>query len=489
MVAHAQVIDAGVLRRGDERPARLDATRLSGLGREAAHPERLHRATLAGPGPGGNRVSRSVSESMGSPVPALLSAALARLDPEGVAHEAAALVRMPSVTGDERAVLERLAGRAVALGLQADLHRHDLGPLRAHPGHPGEEGPRSELWGLAVTLPGTPGAPRLAVDGHVDVVPPGTAPWRHGPWSGAIADGHVHGRGAVDMKGAVAAALHALAAVGAANGGRAPGGDVVLLAVGSEEDGGLGTLAALERDDAFAACLIPEPTGFDVVCAQAGALTFEGTVRGRAAHAAHRLEGVSAIDRYLAVHAALAEHERSLNADVEHPLMRVLELPYPLVVGRLEAGEWPSTVPDRLVFLGRAPVRVGEDVEAARRGVERAVATAVARADDGPPAELRWTGGQFAPGATDENASFTRVVRAAVSAELGRAARPAGVPWGADMRLWCSRGIPCVMCGTPGIETAHAVDERVAVEDLHRLARVIVRVIAGFSDPSPLRTA
>ena len=48
--------------------------------------------------------------------------------------------------------------------------------------------------------------------------------------------------------------------------------------------------------------------------------------------------------------------------------MRALELPYPLLVGRLEAGEWSSSVPDRLRFEGRAPVRVGEDVAAARAG-------------------------------------------------------------------------------------------------------------------------
>ena len=83
------------------------------------------------------------------------------------------------------------------------------------------------------------------------------------------------------------------------------------------------------------------------------------------------------------MHQALAEHERALNADVEHPLMRALELPYPLLVGRLEAGEWSSSVPDRLRFEGRAPVRVGEDVAAARAGVEAAVA---ARLPAGAPA-------------------------------------------------------------------------------------------------------
>jgi acetylornithine deacetylase len=406
------------------------------------------------------------------------------IDPRALARDAAALVAVPSVTGDERAAFERLAELAAGLGLHVDLHEHDLAALRAHPDHPGEEAPRDELWGLTVTAPARRTSVasesccdatdvrvrRLAICGHVDVVPPGSAPWRHGPWSGALEDGWLHGRGSVDMKGAVVAALHALAALDG------DGPEVVLVAVASEEDGGLGAFAALERDARFDACLIPEATGFDVVCAQAGAVTFEGIVPGVAAHAAHRLEGVSAIDRYLPVHGALAEHERALNEGVEHPLMRALELPYPLLVGRVEAGEWSSSVPDRLRFEGRAPVRLGEDVAAARAAVEAVVAHAC------PQATLRWPGGQFASGQTDAAHPFVELVRSTFAAELGREVALAGVPWGADMRLWTARGIPTVMAGTAGIERAHAVEERVRVDDLATLARAIVRVA---TEPAP----
>ena len=247
-------------------------------------------------------------------------------------QDAAALVQVPSVTGDERAAMERLAEIAAGLGLEAELREHDLGALRANPAHPGEEAPRDELVGLTVTRRGPPGAPRLCLNGHLDVVAPGTEEWRLGPWSGAVEDGFLHGRGSVDMKGAVVAALHALAEV------EEPGCEVVLLAVGSEEDGGLGTFAALEADARFDACLVPEPTGFDVVCAQAGALTFSGEVRGRGAHAALRLEGASAIDAYVEVHAALAEHERRLNADVAHPLLRGARAAVPGVGGPADGG-------------------------------------------------------------------------------------------------------------------------------------------------------
>jgi acetylornithine deacetylase len=390
------------------------------------------------------------------------------IDPQALPRDAAALVAVPSATGDERGALERLGELAEALGLEAELHEHDLSALRAHADYPGEEAPRDSLWGLTVTVAGR-GAGRLALCGHVDVVPEGTVPWRHA--HGTEDDGWLYGRGSVDMKGAVVAALHALAAVAGDGGASA---EVVLVAVGSEEDGGLGAFAALERDAAFDACLIPEPTGFDVVCAQAGALTFEGVVPGVAAHAAHRLEGVSAIDRYVPVHLALAEHERALNADVEHPLMRALELPYPLLVGRVEAGEWSSSVPDRLRFVGRAPVRVGEEAASARAAVEAVVTAAC------PEVRLTWPGGQFASGETDSAHPFVALVRGALAAELGREAATVGVPWGADMRLWTARGIPTVMAGTPGIETAHGVDERVRVDDLATLARVIERVAKGF---------
>jgi acetylornithine deacetylase len=400
-------------------------------------------------------------------------AALAALDAVALARDAADLIRVPSVTGDERAALELLAERAERAGLEVDLHRHDLAALRADPGHPGEEAARHELWGLAVTLPGA--GWRVCLNGHVDVVGPGTEPWSRDPWSGEVTGGRLHGRGAVDMKGAVVAAMHALAALRAAG---APAPEVVLQAVGSEEDGGLGTFAALTRDAAFDAALLPEPTGLRVVCAQAGALTFRGVVRGRSAHAAERLAGCSAIDRYVRVHAALAAHEAAVNADVSHPLMRALALPYRLVVGRVAGGTWSSQVPDRVEFEGRLGVPVGADLSEARAALQAVVDRAL---DDGePPCRLAWEGGAFAPGSVAVDHPWVGVVRGALRDELGREPALAGVPWGADMRLFTARGIPAVMVGTTGISRAHAVDEWVALDELRVVARTMIRAVLRY---------
>jgi acetylornithine deacetylase len=405
------------------------------------------------------------------------AAALASLDTHALARDAAAVVRIPSVTGDEQPALAALAELAAEQGLEPDLHRHDLQALRTHPGHPGEEAPREELWGLTAALAG--GAPgRICINGHVDVVGPGTAAWRLGPWSGALEDGRLHGRGAVDMKGAVVAAVHALGAVRAAAAPAAP--SVVLQCVASEEDGGLGTFAALERDAAFDAAVIPEPTAFDVVCAQAGALTFRCVIPGRSAHAAVRLEGCSAIDRFVRVHGALAELEARLNARVEHPLMAELDLPYPLLVGQVSGGTWSSQVPDRVELEGRVGVPVGADAAAVRAALEAAVREAT---DDGEAAaEVYWTGGAFLPGETALDHPWVGAVSGAVAEERGHRPRLAGSPYGADMRQFTARGIPCVMMGPGGVERAHAVDEWVAVDDLVTLARSLVRLIlrAGF---------
>ncbi len=343
-----------------------------------------------------------------------MTSAVRFVDAVALARDAARLVRVPSLTGDERAAAEEVVAIARVYGLEADLVEHDLGALRAADGYPGEEAPRSELVGAVVTLRGTaPRAPRLCLNGHVDVVHPGTERWRRDPWSGAVAGGKLHGRGSADMKGGVIAALHALVAL-RRSGVRLPG-DVVLQAVSSEEDGGLGSFAALERDDRFAACLIPEPTELEIVCAHAGALTFTGTVRGTAAHAALRLEGVSAIDRYLPVHAALHDHERAVNATARHPLLA-----------------------------------------------------------DHPR-------GQFAPGETPLHDPWVGLVRDAAAAELGARPPLVAVTYGADMRLFCARGIPCVLLGPRGLRLAHAVDEHVAVADLASIARIIVRSAIAFA--------
>jgi acetylornithine deacetylase len=411
----------------------------------------------------------------------LEKAVIAALDGEEIAADLGRLIAAASPTGLERPAMEALAAIAADRGLPASIVEHDLLRIRAASGYPGEEAPRDELIGLEVRLAGR-GSHRLCLNGHLDVVGPGHEPWRHQPYLADREGDRLYGRGSVDMKGGVVAALHAMAAVASASQAVGwAGPEVILQAVASEEDGGLGTFAALERDACFDACLIPEPSSFDVVVAHGGSLTFTGTIRGVSTHAATRLSGVSAIDRYLPVHQALAEHERHINTRVTHELMARLELPYPVLVGRLSAGEWSSQVPDELEFEVRLGVPVGVEPAAARRELEGVIAAA----DDGqgPPIEINWSGGQFEPAQTSSDHPFVDLVHQAAREQCSPSAELCGVPYGADMRHFCAHGIPCVMLGPPGLERAHAVDEWVSISDLTRLARAIALVILRFGGP------
>ena len=87
-------------------------------------------------------------------------------------------------------------------------------------------------------------------------------------------------------------------------------------------------------------------------------------------------------------------HARSADG----PAFTVEPLPYPLLVGQLQAGRWSSQVPEELRFEGRLGVPVGESLDEARAGLEHA--NEQATDDLGPPVEIAWTGGQFASGET-----------------------------------------------------------------------------------------
>jgi acetylornithine deacetylase len=151
--------------------------------------------------------------------------------------------------------------------------------------------------------------------------------------------------------------------------------------------------------------------------------------------------------------------------------MAALELPYPVLVGQVHAGDWSSSVPDRLEFEGRVGVPVGAKTAEIRERVEGLV--------DGV-AELTWTGGQFAPAATALEHPLVGLVAGAIEAETGAPTRLAGLPAGTDMRQFTARGIPSVLAGAGDLRLAHAVDERVPVDEVATVARALARVIRSF---------
>lgn len=392
-----------------------------------------------------------------------------------VADDLARLVAIPSVTGDERAVQDEVAGMLSEAGLDVQRNEPDLEGLAADPEFPGWEVPRSDLPVVVGRLStGRPG-PTLMLLGHCDVVPAGDpAAWTTPAFDPSVREGILYGRGACDMKGGLVAAIEAVRRLVRISDDLV--GEVLMVSVPAEEDGGAGTFAAIREGYAADMAVIAEPTEMQVVVAHAGAITFRLTVPGKAAHASRRLEGVSAFDNLAYLIEALEEDERHRNEAETNPLMRELGLPYPTIVGKVSGGNWPSTVMDEIVADGRYGVRLGQDGVGAAEDLRRAVTAAWESHEflSQFPVGVEVWGGRFDSAQVPIDHPLPLGVANAAERVTGRRPALVGVPYGADMRLLVNQGgIPTVMYGPGDVRVAHAADEHVSIADVATCADVL----------------
>jgi len=408
-------------------------------------------------------------------------AAAAAVDPELVTADLAALVRMPSVTGDETTIQAVLADWLEALGLTVEIFHPEPAAVREDPDWPGEEVERTAL-PVVIGRAGRPGSFRLVLSGHVDVVPAGDpATWTGDAFSGEIRDGNLHGRGACDMKGGIVAILGAVRALGVTGALDTLRGELIVALVPSEEDGGQGTLAAIRAGVTGDLCIIPEPSSLDVVVAHAGAITFRLAVPGKAAHASRRTEGVSALDKLQVLVRALEVDEKRRNDDETEPLMTALGLPYPTIIGKVSGGAWASSVMDRVVAEGRYGVRLSQTPEAAADELRACIRAACA---DDPflaanPATVEITGARFGSARLAADHALPAGLIATARAVTGRRPKALGVPYGADMRLFLNVGdTPCVIFGPGDVRLAHGADESVPLAEVEACARVLAAWVA-----------
>ncbi|OLE05618.1 MAG: hypothetical protein AUG82_04360 [Ktedonobacter sp. 13_1_20CM_4_53_11] len=421
------------------------------------------------------------------PLSSIEHKALASLDEQGLIKALRDLVRIPSATGQEAAAQNWLAQQMRHFGLDVDLWDIDVAELQRHPQFPGMEVDRSKdrAVGLVATWRREAGAAsgrRLVFNGHIDVVPEGDrASWQYEPWGADLVDGRIYGRGACDMKGGLMAALFAIKAIKDSS---VPiDGSLMVQSVIGEEDGGIGTFASLLRGHRGNAAIVCEPTRLNLIPAQAGALTFTVRVPGKSAHACVRLEGVSAIEKYLDIHRTLIQLERERNSEVEHPLLGKLPLPYPLSIGRVQAGNWSSSVPEELIFEGRIGVAMGEASDAVRRQFER---TLLNLAEEDPwlrdhPQEIKWSGGQFESGEIPLHHPLVKLCQQCMVDLTSHEPVLQGAPYGSDLRLLVNfGGIPAVLFGPGDVRVAHMPDEHTESSQVILAARAYILAALRF---------
>jgi acetylornithine deacetylase/succinyl-diaminopimelate desuccinylase-like protein len=229
------------------------------------------------------------------------------------------LIRFNTVNppGNERAAIDYLDGYLAAAGLQTEQ-------LAANPERPN----------LVATLTGQAEGPTMVYLGHVDTVLANAEDWQQDPWSGALSDGFLWGRGAIDMKSQVAAEAVAIATL-ARSGWRPARGTIKLISVSDEETGGNeGARWLTEKHPEKVRCdlLFNEGAGsafeldgrrrYGVCCGEKGIFRFKLTAHGRAGHASMPGLGDNALLKLVPVLERLREVQASFDP-TEAPLALV----------------------------------------------------------------------------------------------------------------------------------------------------------------------
>ncbi|HET9816965.1 MAG TPA: succinyl-diaminopimelate desuccinylase, partial [Xanthobacteraceae bacterium] len=320
-------------------------------------------------------------------------------------------------------------------------------------------------------------APHFMFAGHTDVVPPGeAATWTHPPFAGEIADGTLYGRGAVDMKGAIACALAATLDHLAAHGGK-PKGSISFLFTGDEESIAVnGTVKLIKwaaaRGETFDHCILGEPSnavtiGDTIKVGRRGSLNGTLVVTGKQGHVAYPERAENPVRGLIALMSALMASpldHGSAQFDASNLEFTSIDIGNPVV--NLIPGE----------ARARFNIRFND-----RHNQTSLKALIEKRAADAAAGRIRWHI-EWEPSNADsfviKPGPFLDLVCAAIKDVTGKQPKLSTSGGTSDARF-IKNYCPVLEFGLVG-QSMHQVDERTTVADLATLTAVYRRVLERY---------
>ena len=377
------------------------------------------------------------------------------IDTDALTATLARMVQIDSINpffndgkGDERAMAAFVSEELRRLGMRVETYEPQPGRVS-----------------VVGTLPGSGGGRSLMLYGHMDTVGVGGMAE---PFSGAVREGRMYGRGTYDMKGGLAACLAAAKAV--VESGTRLSGDLLVCGVADEEVASLGMFDVLKHVKPDAA-VVTEATELDVCLAHKGFCWIEVETVGRAAHGSRVDEGIDANLRMGRFLSRLEELERELRRRPAHPLVG----PPSLHAGVLRGGSAPSIYAASCHLEVEWRMVPGE-TEAGCVAELQVIADRLAAEDTTFQARVRplLTRGAFE---VAQEASVVQAVTAAAADVRGQ--RPAflGHSFWMDAAILAAAGVETVVIGPSGAG-AHADVEWVDLGSVHRLAAILARTAA-----------
>jgi succinyl-diaminopimelate desuccinylase len=376
------------------------------------------------------------------------------------------LVSIPTVNppGTDYEKCARLISRKLkAANIESKLVEVSQGELKAS----GVDLPRVSVLG---NLKGTIRKPVLHINGHFDVVPPGSG-WTCDPFGGEIRDGNLYGRGSSDMKGSLAAAIMTLVVI--ARTGIQLKGDVTLSATPDEETGGeLGAGYLLKnglvRGDG---CVVAEGAGVnEVSMGHKGVLWMEVRTHGRATHASRPHLGVNAVTKMANVIIGLNELSQKLEKKRTESSKLFMDTPCPslMVGGTIRGGIKTNIVPDSCVLTLDRRLLLEENTKEAEDEVLSSLAKL--RSED---AELDVQANsllRIEPMRCDPNAEILQTLVRSVTKTSGVPPRIIATDGFTDAHYFATQ-MPTVMHGAGLREQGHTKNEYVVIDHVIRTCK------------------
>ncbi len=350
---------------------------------------------------------------------------------------------------------------------------------------------------LLVQLLGHPtveqGGQLLLWDVHQDTVP--VDGMTVDPFGGELRGGRVYGRGACDVKGAMAAMVSAIAR--AANEVRPRNSPTIVVAFTVNEECGFtgvegccdlissdsranaapivgGTISAEEMFPRLPdAAIVAEPTDFDVVVAHQGVVRWRCHTIGRAAHTSRPDAGINAIYGMSHVVQAIERHHDDLQST--GPLHPLCGRPT-VCVSTIHGGVAVNTVPEHATIEIDRRIGPNESPAAAYEDALRLIASLDAPnccriENDLPFMQSR--------GLSDQNNQALAASLSSLAKSNGRRGHVIGVPYATDAAAIAALGIPTVVFGPGSIAQAHTADEFIAIEELQHGADIFQQIANG----------
>ncbi len=316
-------------------------------------------------------------------------------------------------------------------------------------------------------LKGTSKGRSLMLNAHYDTV--GVEGMAE-PFSGAVRDGRLYGRGSYDMKGSLAAQIGAAKALVEA--GVKLRGDLLIAAVADEEVASLGTADLIKRYRVDGA-IVTEPTALNICLAHKGFVWLEVETHGRAAHGSKFELGIDANLMMGRVLSELSKLERGVRARKPHALVG----PPSLHAATLRGGEGLSTYAASCK-LGIERRTIPGETESQVVGEVQAILDRLAKADKTFSASLK-TLLVREPFDVAPTAGVVTALAAAAKGVLGKEPPMVGdTPW-MDAALLSAAAVETVVMGPAGAG-AHASEEWVDVESVLKMAEILAQAAINY---------